>query len=132
MRLVRPSFQVCDRAREQISAQLDEELPELTRVRLEAHLEACAGCRSFKAELEGVATTLRAAPLEEAPFTVAIPRRRFVSVRSLQAAAAAAAVALVAGLSTLSGISSRQSSAPAFRISPHFVDRGDELVPGQV
>jgi predicted anti-sigma-YlaC factor YlaD len=132
MRLVRPSFDACDRAREQISLQLDHELSELDRARLDLHLGQCAACRSFGAQTEALTVTVRDAPLDEARFTIAIPRRRMISVRSLQAAAAAVAVALVAGLSTISGLSSRQASGPALRLGQHVTDRGDELVPGHV
>src|ERR1043165_8831175 len=104
MRLIRPSTHTCDRARELVSAQLDHELPELDRVRLDAHLEHCADCRSFRAEIASTTRVLRAAALEAPRFTVSVPRRRIVSVRSLQAGAAAAAVALVAGLGTMSGV----------------------------
>src|SRR5436190_21741249 len=89
MRLVRPSISSCDHAREQLSAQLDHELTELDRVRLDAHLVSCAPCRSFQGQLAGMTNALRAAPLDEARFTIAVPRRRFVYVRSLQAGAAA-------------------------------------------
>jgi len=131
MRLIRPSTHTCDRARELVSAQLDHELPELDRVRLDAHLEHCADCRSFRAEIASTTRVLRAAALEAPRFTVSVPRRRIVSVRSLQAGAAAAAVALVAGLGTMSGVG-HQSATPSFRLGPHAVDRGDELVPGHV
>jgi predicted anti-sigma-YlaC factor YlaD len=131
MRLIRPSTHICDRAREQLSAQLDHELPELDRARLDVHLETCGECRSFGTQIAAGAHTLRAAPLEEPRFVISVPRRRFVSVRSLQAGAAAAAVALVAGLATMSGVA-HQTAAPSLHLSTHAVDRGDELVPGHV
>jgi anti-sigma factor RsiW len=130
MRLLRPPFHACDSAREQLSLRLDHELPELDCARLDAHLEHCAACRSFGAEIGGLTGTLRAAPLDEARFAISIPRRRFVTVRTLQAGAAAAAVALVAGLS-LGGLTSRQASGP-LKLGPYVSDRGDELVPGKV
>jgi predicted anti-sigma-YlaC factor YlaD len=131
MRLIRPSTHTCDRARELVSAQLDHELPELDRVRLDAHLEHCADCRRFGAEIASTTGVLRAAPLEQPRFAVDVPRRRLVSVRSLQAGAAAAAVALVAGLAAMSGVN-HQAAAPSLRLGSHAVDRGDELVPGHV
>ena len=132
MRLLRSSFDGCENAREQLSLRLDHELPELDRVRLDAHLEQCAACRAFGAELGALTTTLREAPLEEARFSVSIPRRRFVSVRALQAGVAAAAVALVAGLSSISGLTAPESSGPSLKLGLYATDRGDELVPGKV
>ena len=132
MRLVKSSPHACDTAREQLSWQLDHELPELDRVRLDAHLEGCASCRAFGAEIGVLTTTLRQTPLEEVRFRVSIPRRRFVSVRALQAGAAAAAVALVAGLSALGSLTAREASGPSVQLGLHATDRGDELVPGKV
>ena len=132
MRLLRPSFHACDSAREQLSLQLDHELPELDRARLDTHLEQCAECRSFGAEIGALTTTLRGWPLEEARFTISIPRRRLVSVRALQAGAAAAAVALVAGLSAVGGLTSREASGTSLKLGPYVSDRGDELIPGKV
>jgi anti-sigma factor RsiW len=132
MRLIRPTTHMCDRAREQLSARLDHELPELDRVRLDAHLETCGECRSFQAQIAATTGTLRSAPLEEPRFVVSVPRRRLISVRSLQAGAAAAAVALVAGLATMSSVTAHQSASRGVHLSPYAVDRGDELVPGHV
>ena len=132
MRLLRSSFHACDSARELLSEQLDHELPELDRVRLEAHLDECVACRAFGAQIHSVTTTLRAAPIEEVRFRVSIPRRRFISVRALQAGAAAAAVALVAGLSALGSLTAREASGPSVKLGLHATDRGDELVPGKV
>ena len=132
MRLARHSFHACDSAREQLSRRLDHELSELDCARLDAHLEQCAECRAFGAEIRGATKALREAPLEEARFHVSIPRRRFVSVRALQAGAAAAAVALVAGVSAVSSLTSREASGPSVKLGLHATDRGDELVPGKV
>jgi predicted anti-sigma-YlaC factor YlaD len=132
MRLARSSFHACESAREQLSRQLDHELPELDRARLDSHLEHCAACRAFGAELGALTRTLRDAPLEQVRFRVSIPRRRFISVRALQAGAAAAAVALVAGLSALSSLTAREASGPSVKLGLHAIDRGDELVPGKL
>ena len=132
MRLVRSSFHACDNARELLSLQLDHELTELDRARLDGHLERCPACRAFGAEIGAMTTTLRRAPLESVTFRIAIPRRRLVSLRTLQAGAAAAAVALVAGLSALSGLTAREASGPSVKLGLHATDRGDELVPGKV
>jgi predicted anti-sigma-YlaC factor YlaD len=132
VRLVRSSFDACDSARELLSLQLDDELAELDRARLDAHLEHCPSCRMFRDEITDATTTLRRAPLEEVRFRVSIPRRRLVSIRALQAGAAAAAVALVAGLTAIGGLTAREASGPSVKIGPHAIDRGDELVPGKV
>ena len=132
MRLVRSTFDACDSARELLSLQLDDELAELDRARLDAHLEHCPSCRMFGDEINGATSTLRDAPLEDVRFRVSIPRRRLVSIRALQAGAAAAAVALVAGLTAIGGLTAREASGPSVKISPHATDRGDELIPGQV
>ena len=121
----------CDRAREQLSMALDQELPELDRARLETHLASCRACRVFRDQLESTTIVLRDAPLEPAPFVVAMPRRRFIPVRALQAGAAAAAVALVAGLASLGNLPVRNAS-PTLQLGPHATDRGDELIPGTV
>ena len=132
MRLARSSFHACESAREQLSRQLDHELSELDHARLDAHLEQCAACRAFAAEIGAVTRTLREAPLEQVHFRVSIPRRRFVSVRALQAGAAAAMVALVAGVSAISSLTSCEASGPSVKLGLHAIDRGDELVPGKV
>ena len=132
MRLVRSTFDACDSARELLSLQLDDELAELDRARLDAHLEHCPSCRMFSDEITAAASTLRDAPLEPVRFRVSIPRRRVISIRALQAGAAAAAVALVAGLTAIGGLTAREASGPSVKISPHTTDRGDELVPGKV
>jgi predicted anti-sigma-YlaC factor YlaD len=132
MRLVRSSFDACENARELVSLQLDDELAELDRARLDGHLDRCPACRAFAADLGATASTLRGAPLEPVRFRVSVPRRRLVSIRAMQAAAAAAAVALVAGLSALSSLTAREASVPSVKLGLHATDRGDELVPGKV
>ena len=108
----------CDRARAWISESLDEELPELRRAALRAHLDECAGCSAFAADLGAVTSRLRAAPLvqpsrrvlmpETAPTTrgVALRRPRRIAV------AAATAVAASAVLGAVLGQTTRQQSRP--------------------
>jgi predicted anti-sigma-YlaC factor YlaD len=115
-----------------VSLQLDHELAELDRARLDGHLEHCAACRTFAAEVGTVTSTLRQAALEDVHFRVSIPRRRFVSIRALQAGAAAAAITLIAGLSAVSSLTAREASGPSVKLGLHATDRGDELVPGKV
>ena len=84
----------CERAREWISLEVDEELPELDRARLRAHLARCAACAEVADRVRVVATMLADAPLEEPTATVAVPPRRIGIVRL---GLAAAVIAIVAG-----------------------------------
>ena len=54
----------CRRTRELVSLALDGELSELEEARLASHLADCASCREVQADLTGLTTALRAAPLE--------------------------------------------------------------------
>jgi predicted anti-sigma-YlaC factor YlaD len=85
----------CQRAREDVSAQLDGELSELGSARLANHLRECDACRALALELAAVATRLRAAPLEQPRTGQVVPVRRRRPVLQL-AAVAAAAVAVAA------------------------------------
>jgi anti-sigma factor RsiW len=53
----------CERARARASLALDCELSQLERAQLCAHLDACASCSTFLAELREVTHELRAAAL---------------------------------------------------------------------
>jgi predicted anti-sigma-YlaC factor YlaD len=130
MRLIRPSLHAnCEQPREAISLRLDGELPELDQARLDAHLEHCAACRALQAELDGVTTLLRAAPVDQPDFDVRLPGRRRVSVRMVQAGAAAAAVVVVAGLSTVHGLGQREAAAPNDFAASIALGHDDELTP---
>jgi predicted anti-sigma-YlaC factor YlaD len=134
MSLARPTSHACELARERLSVELDEQLDQLEHARLESHLATCEACRAFRTELNGLASTLRAAQLELPEFPIVMPaHRRLVNVRVLQASAAAAVIALVAGLSSVGTFGgSRQAALPHVQLSAFAVDRGDELVPGTV
>jgi anti-sigma factor RsiW len=110
MRELRSQSRVCDRAREYSSRSRDGELSDFERALLESHLERCAACNAYAAELSEIVTRLRVAPLEAIPHPVSLPSRRRVRARAFQgaAAAAAAAVAVTAGL-----VGSLQSNRPA-------------------
>jgi len=94
----------CVQARESVSARLDDELPELDDVRLDAHLRDCADCRAFAAGVAALAAELRAVRLER-PEAVLFPprRRRGAAIRIRTAVAAAAVVAAAAGTSFVLG-----------------------------
>lgn len=83
----------CARARESLSAQLDSELPELERDRLETHLLLCPDCAEWAKQVRDVTAWLREEPLEEPASRFALPRvRRAWRVSSAVAVASAAAV----------------------------------------
>ena len=87
----------CERAAQWISLELDGELSELERARLARHLDRCASCRVWSAEVGGFTSLLRTAPFVElsAPVAVVVPRvraRRRAAVATLATVAAAAAV----------------------------------------
>jgi predicted anti-sigma-YlaC factor YlaD len=99
MSMVRPSV-ICDRVRSQISLELDDELSQLERAMVAAHVERCAECRAYQDEVSVFTTALRAAPLErmESPVVLRRPRRGIAARLQVSAAAAVALVALgVAG-----------------------------------
>lgn len=81
---------VCARMREQASLQLDDELSQLERRMLVAHLARCAECRAFSDDLTAVTEKLRYSPREklERPIVIRAPRR--VSAVWLQTGIAAA------------------------------------------
>jgi predicted anti-sigma-YlaC factor YlaD len=91
----------CERAAQWISLDLDGELSELERARLARHLDRCASCRAWSAEVGGFTSLLRTAPLVElsAPLAVVLPgvrakRRAAVAAFATVAAVAAALVVL--------------------------------------
>jgi predicted anti-sigma-YlaC factor YlaD len=98
----------CVRAREAASAQVDGELSELEAAQLAAHRRVCAECDEFAAELRGLATVLRLAPLEPAPRRVLVaeaprPARALPLRAAAVAAVAAAAASFVLGQGLLQG-----------------------------
>jgi len=106
----------CQRAREDVSAQLDRELSELASARLTAHLRDCDACAAYAREAEAIATRLRAAPFEHPKTRVTLPVRR--RRPALQLAGAAAAAGIVALSSLALGHALRSPSGGA-RTSTH-------------
>ncbi|HEY8725389.1 MAG TPA: zf-HC2 domain-containing protein [Gaiellaceae bacterium] len=86
-----------------ISACLDGEVSEVERATLDVHLAACADCRAYAAGLAETSRLLRAAPLEELDFPIALPSHRLRLARTMQLGAAAAAVAATVLLSVTVG-----------------------------
>src|SRR4051794_26475663 len=101
----------CARASEWVSLRLDGQLSDFEQVLLESHLERCAECRAFAANVSGLTRTLRAMPLEQPSVTFQAPRRARGGTFALGAVSAAAAVAVVGP----SGLVSLQLSASRSR-----------------
>src|ERR1700730_6077647 len=93
----------CERAREWVSLELDDELSELEHAQLRAHLGRCMACAGFAQGVRGTTLALRAAPLEVPGEVVTFSAARSRALRVLQVGAAAAAVALAVGLGSLVG-----------------------------
>ncbi|MDX6409137.1 MAG: putative zinc-finger [Gaiellaceae bacterium] len=94
----------CERARAQISALLDGELSELEEADLRVHVDGCADCSAYRADSVSVSRLLRAAPLDDLGFSIAVPRRRYAAKHWVQAGAAAAAVLMAIGLGSAQGL----------------------------
>jgi len=99
----------CDRARQWASLGLDDELSSFERALLENHLDSCASCAKFHAEIGALTSALRAAPHEPFAGIVLGRVRRRVHMR-LAPAAAAMAVAAV-GLGSILASSSFQGNS---------------------
>jgi anti-sigma factor RsiW len=95
-----PRTVVCDRVRAQVSLRLDGELSELESRLLESHLERCADCSTYEADVARITAELRAAPLEAMENPIVIRRPRRVSALRLQAGVAAALAVAVLGAVT--------------------------------
>lgn len=93
----------CDRAQAWASLELDEELSQLERALLAAHLARCAGCARSVAEMRALAEVIRGAPLERptrplyAPAPLPAHRRTGMALR-LAAAASLAVLATALGV----------------------------------
>jgi predicted anti-sigma-YlaC factor YlaD len=117
MRPVRPL--VCERVRGQISVGLDGELSQLERAMIASHVERCAGCGAYGAEVRSFTNALREAPLEPMARPVVIHRRRrHVGVRLQVAAAAAVTLAALIGAGEM--LSGQQLDIE----SPNFIPEG--------
>jgi ferric-dicitrate binding protein FerR (iron transport regulator) len=103
----------CERARNWVSLDLDDELSELEGAMLRAHTARCVPCAQFQAEAVAITHKLRLAPLEPLPAPIALPPRRRVVGRLLQVGAAAAVAALAAGIGALLSTSPQPSQITA-------------------
>jgi predicted anti-sigma-YlaC factor YlaD len=105
----------CDRVRQWVSADVDGELSTFERILLADHLAGCRPCREFRASVDGLTSSLRAAPSEQFEGIVIGRVRRRARLR-LAPAAAAMAVAVVGLGSILASAEIRPNSAS--RVSP--------------
>ena len=114
----------CDRARQWVSADVDDELSRFERVLLAAHTASCPSCREFHAAAAAITTTLRTTPLErpERLIEIARVRRR---IRARLAPAVAAMGVLAVGLGSMLASSELQSGSVGSSLSegqsPSFV-----------
>jgi hypothetical protein len=124
VRLVKPLTRQCERARECASLRLDGELSEFEQALLQAHLGRCEACRSFAAELEGVTTRIRTAPLETLAQPVVLPSRRRISRRPVEIAAAAAL--MLTALGVTGAVRTLDSSNPSLTFASPGVSNAAE------
>jgi predicted anti-sigma-YlaC factor YlaD len=105
---------VCERARSYVSLGLDEELSELERAMLTAHLGRCDACAHYAEQVSALTVALRTAPLEQPDRTVVVGgrRRSLVPARAVQAFAAAAVVVVAVGVGRSVGTDLLEASAP--------------------
>lgn len=85
---VRPSLS-CQRVREQVSLLLDDELSQLERRMLTAHLRRCPACAAYSDDVTQFTDQLRYAPMEVLERAVEVHRPRRRPAIRLQAAVAA-------------------------------------------
>ena len=112
MSAVRPSV-ICERVRAQVSLQLDDELSQLERRMLAAHLERCSDCRSYADEVFAFTRTLREAPLESLERPLVLRRPRRASIGRLQVGVAAGLVVAILGAASQFAASETQSPSLA-------------------
>jgi predicted anti-sigma-YlaC factor YlaD len=99
MSRVDPSI-ICERMRGQISLELDGQLSQLERAMLEGHIDGCADCRSYQAEVSAFTGELRNARLAPLEHTVVVRRPRRQVLARLQVAAAAMLMVAAVGVAT--------------------------------
>ena len=110
----------CARARESVSAQLDDELTEFEVDRLEAHLLVCPECSAWAEQVRDLTARLRATSFEEpVAVSLSLSRRRRVRAAGPVALVAAAAASLVAVLGSSHSLTlGSNQPARSGRVSP--------------
>jgi anti-sigma factor RsiW len=101
----------CERFRGSISLGLDGMLSTFEARLLERHLDACASCQAFAADVTEQTLQLRAAPLEAAPQLAQVGQTASRRPRRTAALAAAGVAAAVAAALSLSPTGSQQHAS---------------------
>jgi hypothetical protein len=129
MGIMEPRPVLCDRTRAWASVSLDEELSEFERALVAAHVERCAPCAAFAADVTAATTLLRDAPLEAAPTLVMLPaRRRGIGSLTLRVGAAAALLIGALGVAGSVTTSSPSTLSRAGIVSGASDDTNDRLI----
>jgi anti-sigma factor RsiW len=101
---------VCTRVREQVSLELDGELSQLEQRMLATHLERCARCATYAADVRDVTQRMRNAPRAFMQRPVVVRRSRSLTTARLQVGMAAAFALAALGLGTQLAASSEPQS----------------------
>ena len=106
---------VCARVREQVSLELDGELSQLEHRMLATHLERCARCAAYAADVRDVTERIRNAPYATMERPIVVRRRRAVTTMRLQVGVAAAFALAALGLGTQLAVSAESQSGSLSR-----------------
>ncbi len=110
---------VCSRVREQVSLELDGELSQLEQRMLGTHLERCARCAAYAADVRDATERIRNAPRAIMQRPVVVRRRRPLTTVRLQVGVAAAFALAALGLGTqLASSTEPQSSLARYEGQP--------------
>ena len=104
---------VCTRVREQVSLELDGELSQLEQRMLGTHLERCARCAAYAADVRDVTERIRNAPRAIMQRPVVVRRHRPLTTVRLQVGVAAAFALAALGLGTQLAASTESRSSLA-------------------
>ena len=106
---------VCARVREQVSLELDGELSQLEQRMLGTHLERCARCAAYAADVRDVTERIRTAPYAVPQRPIVVRRRRALTTMRLQVGVAAAFALAALGLGTQLAMSTEPQSGSLAR-----------------
>jgi anti-sigma factor RsiW len=126
---LQPRSQLCERTRGWVSLSLDGELSEFERALVTSHLDRCAHCAAFAAEVSATTGLLRQAPLEPVPHLVVLAaRRRDIGALALRVGAAAAMLIGALGLASSLNVSSQPASGTTSIIRGVSDDTNERLI----
>ena len=109
---------VCSRVREQVSLELDGELSQLEQRMLGTHLERCARCAAYAADVRDATERIRNAPRAVMQRPVVVRRGRPLTTVRLQVGVAAAFALAALGLGTQLASTEPQGSLARFEGQP--------------